>query len=243
MPNTNNQDPKRPVSKVLASKDEDLDWHVETVENAIATIIFAHGAGANMHSDFIEDVSKQFLDLQLNVVRFNFPYMTQRGIDGKRRPPNKMDVLKESFQQVIDAVDARLPVFIGGKSMGSRVAAMLSEQEVVRGVFCLGYPFHPQKKPEKLRLEPLQEGDTPTLIIQGSRDALGNRDEIKEYLLGPNVEVVFVEDGDHDLKPRVKSGFTHQGHKQQAVNLIKAFIAGQIALLDSKNKAECCNEL
>ncbi|MEY8251793.1 MAG: alpha/beta family hydrolase, partial [Colwellia sp.] len=127
----------------------------------------------------------------------------------------------------------KLPLFIGGKSMGSRVAASLvadadllknSLLNQVSGVFCIGYPFHPTKKPEKLRLEPLLDANKPILIVQGDRDTLGNKAEIISYQLAEHCQCVFLEDGDHSLKPRVKSGFTHQAHMQRAVEEIVQFI-------------------
>lgn len=197
---------------------------VELAKDPIASMIFAHGAGADMDSVFIEEMTSAFVALNINVIRFNFPYMEQRKLDGKRRPPNKMDVLVDTFQQQINNYDLDVPLFIGGKSMGSRVAAMLANDEKVAGVFCFGYPFHPQKKPEKLRLEPLQQAHKPVIIAQGSRDALGDENDIQGYNLDSNIQIHFLDDGDHDLKPRVKSGFTHREHKQLAINHVSQFI-------------------
>ncbi|WNC73722.1 hypothetical protein RGQ13_06945 [Thalassotalea psychrophila] len=206
---------------------DDLSIQQNFVDGAIATLIFAHGAGANMDSVFMTEFTQLLNERHINVIRFNFPYMQQRLIDGKRRPPSKMDVLKESYINRIKQHSPELPLFIGGKSMGSRVAAMVADEDKVSGVICIGYPFHPQKKPEKLRLEPLQNTDRPVVIVQGDRDALGNKTEINDYGLANNIHVYFVEDGDHDLKPRVKSGFTHLQHKITAANLIKSFIEEQ----------------
>lgn len=201
-----------------------VDKQIHLADNAIATLIFAHGAGADMDSVYIELMTKALVARQFNVIRFNFPYMTQRKLDGKRRPPNRMPALLEEYLVHINNYDSELPLFIGGKSMGSRVAATLANEDKVNGVFCIGYPFHPQKKPEKLRLQPLQDANKPVLIVQGTRDALGNEEDIAQYNLSDYITVSFVEDGDHDLKPRVKSGFTHQQHKDTAVNKITEFV-------------------
>ena len=88
----------------------------------------------------------------------------------------------------------------------------------------MGYPFHPASKPEKLRLAPLQERSMPLLIVQGERDKLGDRVEIDTYELASCCQLNFVEDGDHDLKPRVKSGYTHQAHIKTAARLVSTFI-------------------
>ena len=110
--------------------------------------------------------------------------------------------------------------------MGGRVAATLSKEqfEQVKGTICLGYPFHPQKKPENLRLAPLQETVLPILILQGDRDALGNKADIESYTISSLCEVYYFEDGDHDLKPRVKSGFTHIQHIKTAITQLVRFI-------------------
>ena len=112
--------------------------------------------------------------------------------------------------------------------MGSRVAATLSCDgeiaEIIKGVFCLGYPFHPPKKPEKLRLEPLQNTNKPIIIVQGERDTLGSKIEVVEYDIADLCHTVFLADGDHSLKPRVKSGFTHQQHRESAMQAIDTFI-------------------
>ena len=88
----------------------------------------------------------------------------------------------------------------------------------------MGYPFHPTKKPDKLRLEPLQNTQKPVLILQGDRDTLGSQVEIEQYDISPLCQTVFLPDGDHSLKPRVKSGYTHQQHIETAVSAIVKFI-------------------
>ncbi len=205
---------------------------VNDVASPIAQVVFAHGAGANMHHEFMEQITVLLNKANINVVRFNFPYMDKRIEFGKRYPPDRMPKLIECYQSVINKLvneqKNTLPLFIGGKSMGSRVAVTLAEKNEmsvhIQGVFCLGYPFHPAKKPEKLRLEPLQLTKTPVLIVQGERDTLGSKDEFLNYEISPLCQCVFLPDGDHSLKPRVKSGFTHQQHIEQAVLEITQFI-------------------
>ncbi len=212
---------------------------VNNVENPKAQIIFAHGAGANMHHDFMKQITALFNQNNINVLRFNFPYMDRRAETGKRYPPNRMPMLIDCFKTVVaEAVQNKcinypLPLFIGGKSMGGRVAAMLAGDDdiaqLIQGVFCVGYPFHPPKKPEKLRLEPLQDTQTPIFIVQGDRDTLGAEQEIVDYELSSLCQITFLADGDHSLKPRVKSGFTAQQHMKSAVQRIVVFIDRQLS--------------
>ncbi len=204
------------------------------VDNPIAQIIFAHGAGADMHHKFMEHVSTLLNKANINVLRFNFPYMDKRIALGKRYPPDRMPKLIDCYKRVINDLSvigsdqAILPLFIGGKSMGSRVATTIAADDDIgmhiKGVFCIGYPFHPTKKPEKLRLEPLQNTQKSVLILQGDRDTLGSQVEIQQYDVSPLCHTIFLPDGDHSLKPRVKSGYTHQEHIETAVNAIVKFI-------------------
>jgi predicted alpha/beta-hydrolase family hydrolase len=200
------------------------------VENAKALVIFAHGAGADMNHEYMEVLTHLMNEQHLNVLRFNFPYMDKRKLDGKRRPPDRMPVLIDCYQSLITNVKTDLPIFIGGKSMGGRVAATLANNKLftgvhnIQGVICLGYPFHPIKKTDNLRLLPLQETQLPVLILQGDRDALGSKEEVNSYEISPRCQVHFFNDGDHDLKPRVKSGNTLAQHQQAAVSLVRSFI-------------------
>ncbi|WP_226702386.1 alpha/beta fold hydrolase [Microbulbifer elongatus] len=200
-------------------------------EEPSAWFLFAHGAGAPMDSDFMQAQAELLAAQGVGVVRFEFPYMEERRESGKRRPPNKMEVLLASFQAQIERAGEELsaaPLFIGGKSMGGRVASMLAqenfEQGRVAGAVCLGYPFHPPGKPEKLRTEHLVPLTCPTLIVQGTRDKLGNREEVAGYPLASAIELCWLEDGDHDFKPRKASGFSQQQHWQAAADRAAEFM-------------------
>jgi predicted alpha/beta-hydrolase family hydrolase len=204
------------------------------VGNPIAQIIFAHGAGADMSHEFMEQVSALLNRGNINVLRFNFPFMDKRVELGKRYPPDRMPKLIDCYKCVINELllkevnQTKIPLYLGGKSMGSRVAVTIAADddiaEVIQGVFCISYPFHPSKKPEKLRLEPLQNTKKPVLILQGDRDRLGSQAEVESYNISDLCHTIFLPDGDHSLKPRVKSGFTQQQHIETAVSNIVQFI-------------------
>ena len=204
---------------------------ISTIENNVsdakALVIFAHGAGADKSSAFMREVTALLNDKKINVLRFNFNYMDKRAIDNKRYLPERMPKLVSCFASVIANITTLLPVFLAGKSMGGRVAATMAEtyDEKIKGIICLGYPFHPQKQPDKLRLAPLQNTTQPILIVQGDRDALGDQQEISTYDFSEKCQMVFLADGDHNLKPRVKSGFTHQQHLRSTANEILSFIS------------------
>lgn len=191
-------------------------------------LLLAHGAGAPMDSEFMHNMAELVAVLGIGVRRFEFPYMQQRRLMGSKRPPDKQDVLLQCWRDVIKqaATDfgAKRKLVIGGKSMGGRMASLLADEQQVAGLVCLGYPFHPTGKPQQLRTAHLHHLTTPTLIVQGSRDALGTRDEVGGYALSTQIECLWLEDGDHDLKPRRKSGYSHAQHMQTAAASVAEFM-------------------
>jgi hypothetical protein len=192
---------------------------------APATVILAHGAGAGMDSPAMTAFAEGLAAAGLHAVRFEFPYMQRRRESGKRGGPDRAPVLLESWRQVIDGFD-REQLIIGGKSMGGRIASMVADDAGVRGLVCLGYPFHPPGRPEKLRTEHLAGLRTPTLIVQGTRDPFGDAEEVPGYELSPAITVHWLEDGDHSFKPRKSSGQTLEQNLEEAIAAIVAFIEG-----------------
>ncbi|WP_061040269.1 alpha/beta fold hydrolase [Vibrio coralliirubri] len=187
------------------------------------TFIFAHGAGAGMDHEFMQSVAKGLAFKGIRVIRFNFPYMIKRAEDGKRRPPDRAPKLLETYQEIIEQVDADKLV-IGGKSMGGRMASHLSEVDKVAAMACLGFPFHPPGKPEKYKGEHLAELAKPCLILQGERDTFGKREEFADFDLSDSIRVEFIPDGDHSFKPRKSSGYTEQQNIALTVEKLSAFI-------------------
>jgi predicted alpha/beta-hydrolase family hydrolase len=185
--------------------------------DAEVTILLAHGAGAPMDSASMNAASASFAAQGFRVARFEFGYMAARRTDGTRKPPPKAETLNPEYIKAIDSLSAKGPVIIGGKSMGGRVASMIADElraaGRIAGLLCLGYPFHPPGKPESLRTRHLENLQTPALIIQGTRDEFGTRTEVATYQLSRNIRILWLEDGDHDLKPRKSiSGFTAADH-------------------------------
>ncbi len=193
-----------------------------------ATILLAHGAGAPMDSPGMTAIAEALAENNLRVVRFEFTYMAQRRTEGTRKPPPRADKLNHEYQSAIEELQVDGPLIIGGKSMGGRVASMIADKlfkaDRIAGLLCVGYPFHPIGKPEKLRTEHLQNLRTPTLICQGTRDQFGTKDEVSTYDLSSAIKLSWFEDGDHDLKPRKRiSGLTHADHLQSMATAVAAW--------------------
>lgn len=179
-----------------------LDTPAGCEPGSAPAIVLAHGAGNDLRSAFLENFAASLSARGLAVVRFNFPYKELTG----QRPPDKMDVLVETFREVVAAAASRTgsppgPLFVGGKSLGARVASVLVARHLVRpsGLVFLGYPLHPPGKPEAPRTAHLPEVGRPMLFVQGTRDHFGTVDEIqtvRRALKLPGA-VHPVEGGDH----------------------------------------------
>lgn len=183
------------------------DFLFDGPEDARLTLLLAHGAGAAMDSASMTATARALADAGFRVARFEFAYMASRRAAGGRKPPPRAEtVMPELVAAVDDLGPTTGPLIIGGNSMGGRVASMVADRlhdgGRIAGLLCLGYPFHPPDKPAQLRTAHLAQLSTPTLICHGTRDPFGTPEQIAGYALSTAIEMYFVEDGDHDLRPR-----------------------------------------
>ena len=183
-----------------------------------AVLVFAHGAGAGHFHPFMSSYASALADRGITVVTFNFPYMEK-----KRRTPDRAPVLEEAFRRaVVGAIEHRhvkaSKLFIGGKSMGGRMAthlgAYLDKWPSVpkpSGIIAFGYPLSPPRgKRTGDRVSHLKTLTIPTLIVQGTRDPFGGPDEVKEAVdeggATPPIEILPVDGGDHSFGVLKSSG-------------------------------------
>jgi len=204
---------------------------VDDAPDARATFLFAHGAGAAMDNPWMNDFTALLVERGIRVVRFEFAYMAARR-DGLRKAPPRAETLKDEFRDAV-AHASTAPLFIGGKSMGGRVASLVADElhdvGTIAGLVCLGYPFHPPGKPEQLRTAHLLELRTPTLICQGTRDQFGTAQEVPGYRLSPAISLHWLDDGEHGFVPRKTiSGRTKAQNLGEAADAVAEFIASQL---------------
>ena len=191
--------------------------------DAPVRILLAHGAGAGMDHAFLTELSRLLAGPDIEVVRFNFPYMTKRAQDGKRRPPDRAPVLLAHWRDMIREF-AHPRLFLVGKSMGGRIASLIADEVGARGLICLGYPFHPPGRPGQTRIGHLQAIRTPTLIVQGERDPFGDASEVGGYALSGEVRVHWLADGDHGFRPRASAQRSRQENWHEALEAIVRFV-------------------
>jgi predicted alpha/beta-hydrolase family hydrolase len=192
--------------------------------------LFAHGAGAPMDVPFMNKVARGLAAEGIRVVRFEFPYMAARRTSGKKGgAPDRQPVLLDTWRRVVEEHGGGERVAVGGKSMGGRMATMIADEMNVRGVVCFGYPFHPPGKPQQLRTAHLESLRTPTLIVQGTRDEFGSREEVGQYSLAPSIRFEWIRDGNHSLKPRAASGADENGNISAAIGAAATFLKAVFA--------------
>jgi uncharacterized protein len=179
---------------------------IDTADPAAATCVLAHGAGAGHDSPVMAALAHGLVREGLTVVRFDFPYMERRRSTGKRMPPNPFPQLAEAFERAVSRLAVKGPLIVAGKSLGARVAAACAARVGARGVVAFGYPFHPPRSPDKLRVELLSSLQVPCLVFQGTRDRFGTPAEVQGYALGPHVRVHWLAEADHDLTPPKRTG-------------------------------------
>jgi predicted alpha/beta-hydrolase family hydrolase len=183
-------------------------------DHAGPVLVLAHGAGAGADSEFMEALARALDGVGVASVRFEFPYMEQRRLDGRKRPPDRAPRLLARFRDVLAQVrqetGGHRPVLIGGKSMGGRMASLLAaESAQMDGVVCFGYPFHPPGRLDRWRTAHLPEVSCPMLVLQGTRDPFGKPEELTPHNVELGAcELVWLAGGNHDFRPPARQGAT-----------------------------------
>jgi predicted alpha/beta-hydrolase family hydrolase len=172
-----------------------------------AVIVLAPGAGGGLDGAFMKAIASGLAERDLQICRFNFGY-TERG----RRSPDKQPLLEETYRDVVRSIRAAMgdrPLFLGGKSMGGRIAShIVADGEATAGLIFLGYPLHPPGRPDRIRDAHLKDIETPMLFVEGTRDPFCPLETLDRVLpdIKANTSLVVIEDGDHSFKVRKGSG-------------------------------------
>lgn len=179
-------------------------------DSPVAGLILAHGAGAGQKSAFMVAAARALTERGVTTATFDFPY-----IAAGRKVPDRAPVLEQAWRDAIGEAAAHrdfagLPMAIGGKSMGGRIASQVAAAGPlpITALVYLGYPLHPPGKPEQRRDAHLPDIKVPMLFVQGSRDPFGTADEIRQLLprLAPATELYEVREGDHSFKVPARVG-------------------------------------
>jgi predicted alpha/beta-hydrolase family hydrolase len=182
-------------------------------------VVLGHGAGADMHSDFMSVMAAGIAAAGSRVVRFNFLYS-----EARKKAPDRQPVLEQTFTEVAEFVSSELApekLVIGGKSMGGRMASYVAASGAVKadGLLFLGYPLHAPGRPDRMRADHLSDISIPMLFLEGTRDPFCPLDTLRPVVakLDAPVEISVIEDGDHSFKVRRSSGRTTEDAWNEAI--------------------------
>jgi len=208
----------------------------------LALVVLAHGAGGSQYSDFMRTFSMALASMGLTVATFNFPYT-----ELDRKLPDRQPILESCYRGILRALAAdkdlaALPIFIGGKSMGGRMASHVaaapdSEPEGaaewwprLRGLVFLGYPLHPPARREQVRVSHLPRISHPMLFVQGERDAFGTPAEIHTFadVLPAPCTVVPVPGGGHSFDVLKRSGLSQEQVLTDAQQAVASWIRARL---------------
>ncbi len=226
---------RRPLTVKLEDGDRvTAQIYASEGEPASSSLVLAHGAGAGQFSPFIVRFARAFSRRGLRVITFDFPYM-QHG----KRVPDKAPKLESTYRAVLgQATPAYAPakLFIGGKSLGGRIASHLAaaQDELagrLSGLLCLGYPLHAPGQ-ARLRDAHLPAIRAPVLIVQGERDAFGTPEEIRRAMkaMSTPVRLFVVENGDHSLSVPKRGEKT----QEEIYRLVEDEITGWMASVPAR---------
>lgn len=189
----------------------DLNTILLRPDNARLLYVFAHGAGADMHHHFMQDLSQHLYDVGVATLRFNFPYM-----DKQSKRPDPPAVAEGQVKKAIEhakTIAGGIPIIAGGKSFGGRMTSQLlakKPDDDVKGIVFVGFPLHQPGKPSTERATHLLNVRQPMLFLQGTRDSLANLEMIKEVVGGlPAAKLHIVDTADHSFNVLKKAGKSH----------------------------------
>jgi predicted alpha/beta-hydrolase family hydrolase len=206
-----------------------MDLTLYSSEDATAALVLAHGAGSGQQSPFMVRFARGMASRGIHAATFDFPYM----VAGKH-VPDPAPVLERSWREVIERARVELgnlPLVIGGKSMGGRIASQVAAQAAggITGLVFLGYPLHPPGKPAQRRDAHLPAITEPMLFVQGARDAFGTAAEIAALL--PTLKRATLHEvagGDHSFKITKQAGMTQDTVMENIMDVVARWIIHEV---------------
>ena len=196
----------------------DARLHRDRSRHPVATLLLGHGAGGGVDSPDLAALAADLPRQGISVVRVEQPWR----VAGRRIAP-RPEVLDECFVAAANALRARTPLVVGGRSAGARSAARTARELGASGVVALSFPLHPPGRPERSRLDELEAVTVPTLVVQGERDAFGRPEEFP-----PDRELTVVPGADHGLKVPKRGPVTAEVAMAIVVEAVLEFVVRDV---------------
>ena len=192
-------------------------------------MLLGHGAGGDSSAVSLVAVTEGLVAAGLVVTRFDQPYRV-----AGRRAPAPAAQLDEAAYDVVEALRATavlagLPLVLGGKSSGARVACRIASSVSAVGVVALGFPLRPPGRPERSRAEELALAGCPVLVCQGERDVFGPPRAVEQAMRGLAGAVHAVAGGDHSFVARRAEARTTVQNLAEVTEVVTAWVVAQTA--------------
>jgi predicted alpha/beta-hydrolase family hydrolase len=218
------------IPQTIAIPDGTVSGLLLLPADAVALLVFGHGAGAGMRHRFLEDMSRRLAGRRIGTLRYQFPYMERR--QSRTDPPAVAAATVRAAYDHVRAVAPGLPLFAGGKSFGGRMTSTAQAGAPlpdVRGLVFFGFPLHPPRKPATMRAEHLARVTVPMLFLQGTRDDLAELELIRGVTSGlPTATLHVVEAADHSFAVLKKSGRTGEEVMSELESTTAEFVGGLV---------------
>jgi len=198
---------------------------VAAAADPAAVLWLGHGAGGGIDAIDLAALAARLPDRRITVVRYEQPWR----VAGKRvaARPASLDAAWLETAPAVRELAGDLPLVVGGRSAGARVACRTAAAVDAAGVVCLAFPLHPPGSPEKSRLEEVLEPTVPVLVLQGGRDTFGTAADVVAAI-GPRdgIRVVEVPGADHGMKVPAGSPLGAAGVRDLLVDTVAGFVLG-----------------
>ncbi len=180
--------------QLVATPLGDARTHTTDAERQVGTLVLGHGAGGGVGTADLGALAARLPPLGLTVVLVDQPWV----VAGRKvaAPPPTLD---RGWLAVLEALDVRGRLLVGGRSAGARVACRTAEAVGAVGVLAMAFPLYPPaERPSRLpELDLPAAAGISVLVLQGTRDSFGGPADIPA---APGRVVVPVEGGDHSFR-------------------------------------------
>ena len=193
---------------------------VDDAERPSARCVLGHGAGGGPDAADLETLAERLPAAGVSVIRVEQPWR----LAGRRVAP-RPQVLDDAWVAALEVIPRDVPLVVGGRSAGARVACRTGAATGAAGVVALSFPLHPPGKPERSRQDELLGAAEvlPCLVVQGERDTFGRPEEFP----AGDYDVVRVPHADHGMK--VPKSHDQQAAVAAVADAVAAFVAGVVA--------------
>lgn len=188
-------------------------------------MLLGHGAGGDSAAPSLVVVAESLAAAGFAAVRFDQPYR----VAGRRAPAPAAQLDEAAYDVVahLRTTYGEIPLVLGGKSSGARVACRIAASVGAVGVVALGFPLWPPGKPDRSRAPELEQAGAPVLVCQGDRDVFGTPADLAVAMRGLPGAVHAVASGDHSFVARRSDGRTTAQNLAEVAEVVAAWVLAQ----------------